>query len=159
MSVNLDVQYAVSDDDVDPPSPSLIRSWVEAALLGQRDEAELTVRIVETDEIQHLNRTYRQQDKPTNVLSFPFEKLDGIDLPLLGDVVICAAVVALEAVQQQKPLQDHWAHMVVHGVLHLLGYDHMNEKDAEIMEGLEIEVLRRLGISNPYQEDRSEEAV
>ena len=159
MSVNLDVQYAVSDDDADPPSPSLIRGWVEAALLGQRDETELTVRIVDTDEIQHLNRTYRQQDKPTNVLSFPFEKLDDIDLPLLGDVVICAAVVALEAQQQQKSVSDHWAHMVVHGVLHLLGYDHVRDADAEIMEGLEIEVLQRLGIANPYEEKCSQEAV
>lgn len=159
MNVNLDVQYAISEDDAEPPSPDEIRTWVEAALSGQRDEAELTVRIVDTSEIQNLNRTYRQQNKPTNVLSFPFEKLDGIDLPLLGDVVVCAAVVALEAVQQQKSLQYHWAHMVVHGVLHLLGYDHINEQDAEIMEGLEVEVLHRLGIDNPYQQDRSEEAV
>ncbi len=159
MNANLDVQYAVSDDEADPPSPGLIRSWVDAALFAQRDESELTVRIVDTAEIQYLNRTYRQQDKPTNVLSFPFEKLDGIELPLLGDVVICAAIVALEAQQQQKPAQDHWAHMVVHGVLHLLGYDHIKEKDAEIMEGLEIEVLQRLGIANPYEENRPQEAV
>ena len=159
MSVNLDVQYVISEDDVEPPSSEEILTWVEAVLSTHRDEAELTVRIVDTSEICHLNRTYRQQNKPTNVLSFPFEKLDGIDLPLLGDVVVCAAVVAVEAVQQQKPLQHHWAHMVVHGVLHLLGYDHVKEQDAEIMEGLEIEVLNRLGIDNPYQEDRSEEAV
>jgi len=150
MNVDLDVQYAIGDDDGEPPSPALIHTWVEAALNGQRDEAELTVRIVTADEIQELNRNYRHKDKPTNVLSFPFEKIEGIELPLLGDVVICAAVVAAEAQQQNKPLLDHWAHMVVHGVLHLLGHDHMNEIEAEVMESLEINILQRLSIANPY---------
>ena len=142
MNVDLDVQYAGVDDDGEPPSPELIRTWVEAALNGQRDEAELTVRIVAAEEIQDLNSNYRHQDKPTNVLSFPFEKIEGIDLPLLGDVVICAAVVALEAKQQNKPLFDHWAHMVVHGVLHLLGYDHETD-DGEMMR-LQRKLVRRL---------------
>ena len=150
MNVDLDVQYAIADDDGEPPSPELIRTWVEAALNGQRDEAELTVRIVATEEIQALNRNYRHKDKPTNVLSFPFEKIEGIELPLLGDVVICAAVVAQEAQQQHKSLFDHWAHMVVHGVLHLLGYDHIDEVEVEAMESLEISVLQGLGINNPY---------
>jgi len=155
MNVDLDVQYAIADDDGEPPSPGLIRTWVEAALNGRRDEAELTVRIVTAEEIQQLNRNYRHKDKPTNVLSFPFEKIDGIDLPLLGDVVICAAVVAQEAQQQHKPLFDHWAHMVVHGVLHLLGYDHVDEVEAEAMESLEITVLQGLGVANPYAADVS----
>ncbi len=155
MNVDLDVQYASADDDGEPPSPKLIRTWVVAALDGPRDEAELTVRIVTAEEIQGLNRNYRHKDKPTNVLSFPFEKIDGIDLPLLGDVVICAAVVAHEAQQQNKPLFDHWAHMVVHGVLHLLGYDHIDEVEAEEMETLEINVLQGLDINNPYSSDVS----
>ncbi len=150
MNVDLDVQYAIVDDDGEPPSPALIRTWVEAALHSQRDESELTVRIVTADEIQELNRNYRHKDKPTNVLSFPFEKIDGIDLPLLGDVVVCAAVVACEAQQQNKPPIDHWAHMVVHGVLHLLGYDHIDEVEAVVMEALEIKILQGLGIGNPY---------
>jgi len=150
MNVDLDVQYAIVDDDGEPPSPELIRTWVEAALNDQRDVAELTVRIVAAEEIQELNRNYRHKDKPTNVLSFPFEKIDGIELPLLGDIVICAAVVAREAQQQHKPLLNHWAHMVVHGVLHLLGYDHIDEVEAEEMETLEIKVLQGLGINNPY---------
>lgn len=155
MNVDLDVQYAVSDDG-EPPSPELIQTWVEAALSGQRQESELTVRIVASEEIQNLNRTYRNKDKPTNVLSFPFEKMEGIDLPLLGDVVICAAVVAEEAQQQHKSLSDHWAHMVVHGVLHLLGYDHIDEAEAEAMEALEIKVLQGLGIANPYELDSAQ---
>lgn len=150
MSIDLDVQYAAVDDDGEPPSPSLIRSWVEAALQDRREVAELTVRIVGTDEIRQLNHRYRHQDKPTNVLSFPFDAPAGLELPLLGDVVICADVVRREALEQGKPVEAHWAHMVVHGVLHLLGYDHVNECDAERMEALEVEILRHLGIADPY---------
>ncbi len=150
MNVDLDVQYAIADDDGEPPSPALIRTWVMAALNGQRDEAELTVRIVTAKEIQKLNRNYRHKDKPTNVLSFPFEKIEGINLPLLGDVVVCATVIAHEAQQQNKFHIDHWAHMVVHGVLHLLGHDHVDEAEAETMERLEIKILKGLAIGNPY---------
>jgi len=159
MSIDIDVQYAVNDDDGEPPSPELIRAWAKAALQGRRDEAELTVRIVDTNEIQQLNRDYRHQDKPTNVLSFPFETTGGVELPLLGDVVICAAVVAREAQEQGKDAQAHWAHMVVHGVLHLLGHDHMDEQQAGEMEALEIEILQQLGINNPYLVDDPQQAA
>lgn len=153
MSIELDVQYALSEtDDGEPPSPDLIRTWVEAVLVGRRDPAELTVRIVDVAEITDLNSTYRDKDKPTNVLSFPFDEHDGLDLPLLGDVVICAAVVAEEAAQQNKAVTDHWAHMVIHGVLHLLGYDHIDAEEAEVMEALEVEILKGLGIADPYLE-------
>src|SRR5690606_20131870 len=101
-------------------------------LADERQEAELTIRIVDEEESRILNRDYRGKDKPTNVLSFPFEAPPGLDAwPLLGDLVICAPVVAREAVEQGKPLMAHWAHMVVHGVLHLLGYDHEEDEDAE----------------------------
>jgi probable rRNA maturation factor len=155
MNVDLDVQYAItgnSEGDGALPTSEQLKAWVDAALTGFVEEAELTVRIVEPDEIQTLNRTYRHQDKPTNVLSFPFEAPPGVELPLLGDVVICAAVVEEEAQQQGKPAAAHWAHMVVHGVLHLLGYDHIEDDEAEEMESLEIEILAGLGISNPYAE-------
>jgi len=153
MSIELDVQYALNDsDDGEPPSPELLRSWVEAVLKGRQSPAELTIRIVEPDEITELNRLYRDKDKPTNVLSFPFDEHEGLELPLLGDVVICASVVKQEATDQGKALLDHWAHMVIHGVLHLLGYDHIEPFDAEVMEGLEIQILDGLGIADPYRE-------
>ncbi len=153
MNVDLDVQYAVKDDDCEPPSPELISSWVNEVLTLRKNTSEMTVRIVDVEEIQQLNRDYRHKDKPTNVLSFPFELPEGIDdLPLLGDVIICAQVVREEAEQQGKHVLDHWAHMVVHGTLHLLGYDHIEDDEAEEMEGLEIEILARLGIANPYAE-------
>ncbi len=151
MSIDLDVQYALSEaDDGEPPSSDLILSWVNAVLSGRDEPTELTVRIVSEAEITELNRLYRDKDKPTNVLSFPFEKIDGLELPLLGDVVICAAVVAEEAKQQTKTEQDHWAHMVVHGVLHLLGYDHVDSAEADEMEVLEIKILAGLSIADPY---------
>ena len=154
MSIELDIQFALSEtDDGEPPSPEVIRTWVDAVLIGRRDPAELTVRIVDVAEITELNATYRHKDKPTNVLSFPFDDSQGLSLPLLGDVVICAAVVADEAKQQGKALLDHWAHMVVHGVLHLLGYDHIDEAEAAEMEALEVEILAGLGIADPYLED------
>lgn len=150
MSHALDVQYAVDDGDAEPPSPSQLRVWVDAALAGRRTGAELTVRIVSKHEIQTLNRDYRHKDAPTNVLSFPFEVPAGVDLPLLGDVVICADVVADEAARMGMSPQAHWAHMVVHGVLHLLGYDHVEEHDAQQMEGEESRILVELGYADPY---------
>jgi probable rRNA maturation factor len=147
--IDLDLQVATDTGDI--PDEAAIRGWVEAVLSGRREEAQLTVRITDAAEITELNRTYRGKDKPTNVLSFPFEAPPGVALPLLGDIVICAAVVADEALQQGKPLEAHWAHMVVHGVLHLLGYDHIEEAEAQVMEGLEIELLAGLGYANPYE--------
>jgi probable rRNA maturation factor len=113
-------------------------------------QAELTIRLVDEPESQELNREYRQKDKPTNVLSFPADLPDIVNLPLLGDLIICAPVVAKEAEEQQKPLESHWAHMVVHGTLHLLGYDHIDENDANIMEAIETDVLAAMSIACPY---------
>ncbi|MCW8918022.1 MAG: rRNA maturation RNase YbeY [Gammaproteobacteria bacterium] len=151
--VELDLQNALASDPEGLPAEADFRRWVEVALQAcapEREGAELTIRLVEEAEITELNATYRQQHKPTNVLSFPFEAPPGIALPLLGDIVICAAVVAREAAEQGKPLAAHWAHLVIHGTLHLLGYDHIEEGEAEEMEGLEIALLGALGYANPY---------
>ena len=150
MSIDVDIQIACEQAQL--PSDEQLALWVETALAGHQEEAELTIRIVEEAESQQLNDVYRGKNKPTNVLSFPFEVPEGIELSLLGDLVICASVVEAEAKQQNKLLFDHWAHMVIHGVLHLLGYDHIQEQDAEQMEALERQLLRSLGISDPYQE-------
>lgn len=147
MAIELDLQLAGQWPGV--PGEGELRRWVAAAL-GDRKEAELTIRIVSRDESRQLNRDYRGKDSATNVLSFPADLPQGIDLPLLGDIIICAPLVAEEATQQGKSLPDHWAHLTVHGVLHLLGYDHQAEDEAEKMEALEISLLSGLGIDNPY---------
>ena len=145
----IDVQYAVSADGM--PGAELIRQWVAQALPADRAAAELTVRIVDEAEITALNRQYRGKDGPTNVLSFPYEQIPGMAAALLGDVVICAPVVASESVAQDKPLEAHWAHMVIHGVLHLLGYDHHKDGEASRMEATEAELLDELGYASPYE--------
>ena len=134
------------------PASASFRRWVEAALRGarRRKPAELAIRIVDIDEGRALNRDYRGKDYPTNVLSFPAELPPGVALPLIGDLAICAPVVRREAVEQGKRERDHWAHLTIHGVLHLLGYDHVQETDAETMEALETQILASLGIADPY---------
>lgn len=148
MAITLDLQLASSAGNL--PTAAQIQQWLEAAILPFQADAEVTVRIVDNEESQQLNNDYRGKDKPTNVLSFPFQCPPGIELPLLGDLVICAPVVAAEATEQQKSLQAHWAHMVVHGSLHLLGFDHINDDDAEQMEAEEVTILQQLGFTNPY---------
>ena len=152
MSVTLDLQLA-SADSAGLPTEADFQRWLDAAILPFQQEAEVTVRVVDSAESHELNLTYRGKDKPTNVLSFPFECPPGVELPLLGDLVICRQVVEQEAQEQNKPLLAHWAHMVVHGSLHLLGYDHIEDDEAEEMEALEIEFLAALGYANPYQDD------
>lgn len=148
MSIELDLQLA--SDATDLPSDDELQRWAEKALQGRRQQAELTVRIVDEAESQQLNHEYRGKDKPTNVLSFPFEAPPGIELDLLGDLVICAPVVTQEAAEQNKPLSHHWAHMLIHGILHLLGYDHISDQQAAEMEPLETKLLADLGIPDPY---------
>ena len=135
------------------PSPVSFRRWVEATLAGarRRRASELSIRIVGTREGRTLNRSYRDKDYATNVLSFPVDLPPGVRLPLLGDIAVCAPVVRREAAEQGKPLAHHWAHMTVHGVLHLLGYDHIEDAEAEAMEALETRILAGLGIANPYE--------
>lgn len=154
MDLKLDLQMAA--DPFGLPPLAELRQWVAETLKGRRERAELTIRVVGEEEGRDLNRYYRGQNKPTNVLSFPFEAPPGIqrDDPihdLLGDLVICADVVQRESQEQGKPLVAHWAHMVVHGVLHLLDYDHLSDEQAAEMEGLETVILRGLGFPPPYE--------
>lgn len=145
----VDLQNACDASNL--PTAELFQQWVDAALTSVTEqEFELTIRLVNSQESQQLNKQYRQKDKPTNVLSFPFEVPDGIELNLLGDLVICSQVVEQESKEQKKVLFDHWAHMVIHGCLHLLGYDHINDTDANEMEALEIKILATLTINDPY---------
>ncbi|NQZ80998.1 MAG: rRNA maturation RNase YbeY [Colwellia sp.] len=150
MTIELDLQIACNADNL--PSIEQFQLWVDTALSSYNKDFELTIRLVDIKESQSLNYQYRHKDKPTNVLSFPFEVPEGIDLNLLGDLVICTDVVSLEATQQNKTLIAHWSHMVIHGCLHLLGYDHIDDDDARVMETLEIKLLSNLKITNPYQE-------
>ena len=149
MSIDIDVQYATDWPDI--PDENNFRQWVETALRGLKENAELTIRIVDEEEGSQLNEQWRKSTGSTNVLSFPHEEVKEIATELLGDIVICAPVVDREAIEQNKDNHAHWAHMVVHGVLHLNGFDHINSEDADRMENLEIKILKKLDIKNPYQ--------
>ncbi|MBB3184784.1 putative rRNA maturation factor [Halomonas fontilapidosi] len=146
----IDRQVALEAHDL--PTQADLETWVAAVLSHHANETrqELTIRFVDDAESQALNRDYRGRDRPTNVLSFPFESPPGIDLALLGDLVVCHPVVTREAAEQAKSLRAHYAHMVVHGTLHLLGHDHLEESEAEAMEALERDILAGLGIDDPY---------
>lgn len=148
--LSLAVRYGLPRGGV--PAAASFRRWAEAALRGARHRrrAELAIRIVDSTEGLALNRQYRGRDYATNVLSFPVEPPPGVRLALIGDLAICAPVVLREAAEQGKPARAHWAHLTVHGVLHLLGYDHIVDADAEVMESLERRVLASLGIDDPY---------
>ena len=146
MTADISIQRMVPAAGI--PAPATLRAWALAAL--GREKGELNIRIVGDEESRQLNHQYRGKDKPTNVLSFQGEpELER--LPVLGDLVICAPVVAREAVEQGKPARAHWAHMVIHGCLHLLGHDHEQDSEALRMEALETRILKRLGFSNPYE--------
>ena len=149
----IDLQIACEQDS-GLPTAEQIEQWATAAVQPQSDEVEMTVRIVDEAESHELNLNYRGKDRPTNVLSFPFECPDEVELPLLGDLVICRQVVEREAQEQEKPLMAHWAHMVVHGSLHLLGYDHIEDDEAEEMESLETQIMTGLGFADPYLSEK-----
>jgi probable rRNA maturation factor len=154
VSLDVSVGYAVPRTGL--PSPVSFRKWIAAALAGRIREADLAVRLVGAREGRALNRHYRGKDQATNVLSFPADTGDvklpkGVTMPLLGDLVLCAPVIAREAREQKKPLLAHYAHLTVHGTLHLLGWDHGDDREAECMEQLEREILAGLGIADPYR--------
>ena len=153
--LNLDLQNASSAEDI--PGEAQVLDWLQQAMAVIENDSDtaLTVRVVDTDEGRELNLTWRGKDYPTNVLSFPFEMPEGLPPealdPYLGDLVLCAPVVSQEAQEQNKQLDAHWAHLLVHGLLHLLGYDHQSDAEAEVMEALETRVVTRLGYAPPYQ--------
>ena len=149
----IDLQIACEQES-GLPTAQQIEQWATAAVQPQSDEVEMTVRIVDEEESHALNLNYRGKDRPTNVLSFPFECPDEVELPLLGDLVICRQVVEREAQEQEKPLMAHWAHMVVHGSLQLLGYDHIEDDEAEEMESLETQIMTGLGFADPYLSEK-----
>lgn len=157
MNLLLDVQIA---DELEVfsaflPSEEQLHHWATAALSGRTSfaEPELTIRLVAEDESQELNSEYRGKDKPTNVLSFPFEAPPQVPIELLGDLIVCAQVVQQESIEQNKAAEAHWAHMVVHGCLHLLGYDHIKDDEADVMENLERQIMAGLGFPDPYPDE------
>ena len=147
----LDLQLATEFANL--PSEEQFHLWADSTLTLFREDSELTIRLADEAESQQLNFEYRGKNKPTNVLSFEFEAPPGMDLPLVGDLLICPHIVFQEAIEQEKTFHDHFAHMVVHGCLHLLGFDHIEPADANEMESHEKEILAKLGISDPYRDD------
>lgn len=146
--INVEVQLAASDQEV--PSEDLFQKWASAIDVNSEQDQSISLRIVDEAEMIQLNSQYRKKTGTTNVLSFPADLPEGVDIPFLGDIIICAPVVAKEAADQGKSLDSHWAHMTVHGILHLQGYDHIDEAEAEQMECLEANIMNKLGFENPY---------
>ena len=159
MTLMLDTQIAEELDHWSAylPTEEQLTLWASTALQEhcQFDNPELTIRMVESEESQELNFEYRGKDKPTNVLSFPFEVPEHVPLELVGDLVICAPVVQQEAIEQNKTPEQHCAHMLEHGCLHLLGFDHIKDDEAEIMENLERQIMAKLGFPDPYLDNEA----
>lgn len=148
--ITVDIEHHMTHPEC--PSDEQIIEWVKLALSQQKQDTEVSIILIDDDEMSELNETYRHKKGPTNVLSFPFEKPEGLELSLLGDLAICVPQMLREALEQHKPVNAHFAHLTIHGCLHLLGYDHIDTKDAEEMEQLEINLLKQINIPNPYQE-------
>lgn len=151
--IELDLQIACNESNL--PTEQQFTQWLTAALKDSKPDAEVTIRVVEVQESQSLNSEYRGKDKPTNVLSFEFDAPPMLELNLLGDLLICKEIIEQEAIEQDKALNDHWAHMVIHGALHLLGMDHIEPDQAIEMESLEKKILATLAIDDPYRDDIS----
>jgi len=158
VTIEMSVSENLDAEEGDIPDATLVQQWAEKACVCD-DQVITSVQIVSKDEMRELNNTWRGKNRPTNVLSFPMQSPDEVDLKILGDLALCADVINTEARQQHKPAQAHWAHMVVHGMLHLQDYDHIDEHQADEMEALEIRILNQLGFDNPYLESALEETV
>mgnify|MGYP001814055692 FL=1 len=152
VTIEMSVSENPDAEEGEIPDAALVQQWAEKACLCD-EQVVTSVQIVSKDEMRELNNTWRGNSRPTNVLSFPMQSPDEVDLKILGDLALCADVINTEAIQQHKPALAHWAHMVVHGMLHLQGYDHIDEHQAEEMEALEIRILDQLGFDNPYLEN------
>lgn len=148
MNINLTIQNPSKIKNI-PPKRQFI-AWIESALGLRYKKCEILIRIVDEKEITKINKAYRKKNKPTNIISFEFDPPPGVKTNFLGDLIICAAVVRAEAKAQHKTMVSHWAHLTIHGVLHLLGYDHIDDIDAEKMEKLEVKILKKLNFSDPY---------
>lgn len=148
VSIELSISEGINEEAL--PSEEKLQHWAQASYLGD-DAAVASLQIVASDEMQDLNKNYRGKDKPTNVLSFPMEVPPEIGINILGDLALCDEVIESEAKEQGKSSAAHWAHMVVHGMLHLQGYDHIEDEEAELMEAKEIEIMNTLGFENPYK--------
>ena len=149
MSLNIDIENVSSIGSI-PDEKSIIK-WAKMALEQKNKNAEICLRIVDIEEGQYLNKEWRNKDSATNVLSFPVGETIEHAPNLLGDIVICAPIVEQEAKQQEKDSEAHWAHLIIHGILHLQGYDHMTDDEAAVMEKKEIQILKETGYSNPYE--------
>ena len=150
MTNEVDIQIVSNIESI--PEPLKLACWAESVLGDKVEHTEMAIRVVDEDEIAELNHRFRNKPGPTNVLSFACEPIEGIPMNVLGDIVVCAPIVEQEAVEQRKSIEAHWAHMIVHGVLHLLGYDHIKTADALAMEAEENRLLSGFGFSNPYEE-------
>ncbi|MDH5387584.1 MAG: rRNA maturation RNase YbeY [Gammaproteobacteria bacterium] len=146
------IELSVSEDvnKEKLPSEEKFQHWAQASYAGD-DEVVASLQIVDSNEMQKLNKNYRGKDKPTNVLSFPMELPEEVGVNILGDLALCDEVIEAEAKQQAKTSEAHWAHMIVHGMLHLQAYDHIEDDEAEVMEAKEIEIMKNLGFENPYK--------
>jgi len=148
VTAKINVEYMSNASEL--PAEAMIAHWAQAALQGHERYVEVGVRIVDESEIIELNQRFRKKAEPTNVLSFPFEDPPGTQTDVLGDVVVCAPIVSSQAQTEGKPLSAHWAHMVVHGIMHLRGYDHETPEEANAMEHMETRILEGLGFPDPY---------
>ncbi len=149
--MNLLIDYQINVEGQQAPSYEEVQTWADEVIKTLPGDKEVSIRIVDIDEMTYYNETFRKKTGPTNVLSFP-DEVQPHEPPsnYLGDIAICAEVVEKESKEQKKPIQSHWAHLIIHGLLHLLGYDHIKENEAKIMEQMEIDLMQKLGFDNPY---------
>ena len=158
VSIEMSVSETLEAEDEDIPDAALVQQWAEQACFSE-EPLVTSVQLVSLDEMRELNNTWRGNNRPTNVLSFPMQSPEEVEPRILGDLALCPAVINSEAAQQHKPATAHWAHMIVHGMLHLQGYDHIDESQANEMEALEARILNRLGFDNPYLENTYQQAA